>query len=424
MSINWLNIWERCKKYSFDFISKNYYNNNSKSSKFKGKIDLLFSEDENFILYWEIKFTELAIDLYTTKSWFKEKNKNFRYRENLLEYINKMCNKNYSQEERPKKISNKTIFLGSDELRFVNQWFNSKEYQSTLKNIIAIIKGNNPCGSAKNPNNSEMIWDISEEKTRFSKYKNNLIMLLDDIFYFDRRYSEIDKDDLKQFREFEISQDLHNWLDKILNENNQGSIKEEIRNYIKFINSEIENKKNTIENFSKRIKQEINETKVLFNEAKKQIKAERSRVSTITVNVFGDSDASENAHIYQIKDINYDIEKELEKMLNNFKKNSISKHSNNNIFKCYKDKISLEFDRIMKKFKLYVTDKDNLLNLTATVHRLYDKDYFYYDESGKIILLKKIKENDRILIELYKQIPKNCLSKKRKEYIRLRNNNL
>ncbi|SGA02870.1 Uncharacterised protein [Mycoplasmopsis arginini] len=35
-------------------------------------------------------------------------------------------------------------------------------------------------------------------------------MLLDDIFYFDRKYSEIDKDNLKQFREFEISQDLHN----------------------------------------------------------------------------------------------------------------------------------------------------------------------------------------------------------------------
>ncbi|SGA02869.1 Uncharacterised protein [Mycoplasmopsis arginini] len=111
-------------------------------------------------------------------------------------------------------------------------------------------------------------------------------------------------------------------------------------------------------------------------------------------------------------------------MLNNFKKKSLTKHSNNNIFKSYGDKISLEFDKIMKKFKVYVTDKENLLNLTATVHRLYDKDYFYYDEEGKIILLKKIKENDRIFIELYKQIPKNCLSQKRKEYIKLRSKNL
>ncbi|MGX9359068.1 MAG4270 family putative restriction endonuclease [Mycoplasma sp. 2575] len=424
-----MDLWEECKKYSFNFVSKNYCDSTSTSSKFKGKINLLFSKNENFVLHWEIEFIELWIDLFTTPSWLEQENSNFHYRKDLFDYLNIKCDKEYKQEKRPNRSSNKLIKLENKELMIANEWFNSEHYQSTIKNITSIIKGNNVAGSAKNPKNAEMVWDIelniSETKGQYNQYKYNLIMLLDDLFLFERDYSKIKKDDVEKFKFYVTDSNIDEWVAKIFNieiEDDIGPLKKEIKRYIEFINSSIQNKNDIIKNFNKLIKQQMNVTKVLSENARKEIKNERNKVSKIKVSVFEGSNASENAHIYQIKDINNDIEKEIEKMVAFFKsKNNKYAGIKSNVFKVYHSEIEQQYKDIVNKYKVFVTDKENLLNLTSTVHRLFDKNYFTYSESGEqIILRNNILKNDLDVLYLYKNIPIHCLSSKRKEYLKLR----
>lgn len=102
-----------------------------------------FLADSNgHILSWKINFLEVWMDIYTTQSWIRKQNSNFLVRKELFEYI---FDGKIIQEPRPNLSANKLILLNDIEIKKLNEWF-SLNYKSTLKNIIAIIKGNNPGG--------------------------------------------------------------------------------------------------------------------------------------------------------------------------------------------------------------------------------------------------------------------------------------
>lgn len=112
------------------------------------------------------------MDIYTTQSWIRKHNSNFLVRKELFEYI---FDDKIIQEPRPNLSANKLILLNDMEIKKLNEWF-SLNYKSTLKNIIAIIKGNNPGGSFTSPNNAEIVITNVD-----SFYKGNLIMFIDKI---------------------------------------------------------------------------------------------------------------------------------------------------------------------------------------------------------------------------------------------------
>lgn len=151
------------------FETRSFNNEKSTSAKAKGYIDLYldFSTKILYVPHWEIKFESLYLDLYTTPAWFKSRKKNFNLRKSLFDKLG------LRQTNRPDKTENRLYELDQNELEIANKWFN-EEYNSTLKNIISIIKGNNAGGSFKKPSAAEMIGVNLYNK--YEEYKYNLTM--------------------------------------------------------------------------------------------------------------------------------------------------------------------------------------------------------------------------------------------------------
>ncbi|WBX36588.1 MAG4270 family putative restriction endonuclease [Mycoplasma capricolum] len=382
--------------YRMNFSTKSNESEKSKSAYASGYIDIVtdFSTDIPYISSWYIYFNEIAIDLCTTPSWFIKKPKNFRMREKMFSIIKK------EQLSRKNKNSNNLYKLSPSEIILVNDWFN-KDYNSTIKNIMSILKGNNVHGSFQNENNAEMF--ITNLSYKYNKYKNNLIMFLDLINITDYIYrNEFYK---KENYKNKIK-DINLFIDKLNNSD-----------YIELLNLTINDQSMSI---NKRKSEYLARSKVLkdtiknrikfFSKALKTIEKRRSKVSRIDVNVFERLNfyTYENAHILDVSKVKKNISSIIKKV--NFSS------SEQNI----KKTIETNADYIFNMNS--VTDKNNLLNLPVQVHRWFDNNFFAYNEQGECYSLKKdfnLKEHRELKNSLI--IKRDEYFKERIKYIKLRN---
>ncbi|MDR2829246.1 MAG: HNH endonuclease [Mycoplasmataceae bacterium] len=129
-----------------------------------GNVDILIDELTGIVYDWKMNFTSLSIDIMTTHSWILTNNRNYTRRQTIFNMLELP-----PQISRPTLRMNRYILLDQEQLNTFNNWINNYQYDSTMKNIISIIKGNNPRGAASSPQNEEI---------RFFDENNNLISLL------------------------------------------------------------------------------------------------------------------------------------------------------------------------------------------------------------------------------------------------------
>ena len=351
------------------FIRKQF--NKTKSAKYKG--DLEFISNKHGVIYdWKINFKEIHVDIFTTKSWFFKKSSKFQIREKLF---NELCLK---QLQRPLKNSNKIIKLDDFQVKIVNNFFNNRnKYNSTIKNIVGILKGNNPGGEAKKPSSAELIidWDLNTK---------NFIILIDDLIMKEKLKFDVaifGSKEMKLEKFIELNETLESAFDFMQQEKDENDFKEYLSNIKEYYKKYNENVK----------------------KVEKIIKSERSKYSTNidkTINnfpfQFKNKSQFQKCHIYQIHQIR-------EQMI-----------------------YQLHECKPIKKYIKMISDPQNFLPLTEEVHRKFDANDFTYKLDGTIWPLNKpghefIKHE---LDEKYKKIDDFFLSKQRKKYLECRNANL
>lgn len=410
-------ILSEYKIYKIPFTSKNYLKKESKNKWFfKGNIYVFIGID-NLVYNWIVKFDEISLDCFYTPIWKENKNHNYLIREKLFKRLN------IEQLPRPSIKDNMIKHLNKEEVNIVNNFIN-ENYDSTLKNLTALIKGNNPTGSLLKPEASEIIAFNNEKRIY------NLIMFLDRISLIKKRKGLMTLKDI-----FNIEQeDFINALYNAENKNIILKVEDCINLYTKDTDVYFKNyfvKLNNSDYYEgKRItnSQSIKRAKEIINKFAKKIsltykidqickeeegKYHKHKIDfNATFNNCWDK-MEEAAHIYNRKDIKKEMVKEAIK----YDVFSDDKNSDKHL------KIILNNIKIIGK---QISDPNNLLNLDKTMHGYFDDNYFTYDENGKLISLKdNIKfENFLNKFDYYKQIPLQKLNENRKKYIKLRNENI
>ena len=351
------------------FIRKQF--NKTKSAKYKG--DLVFISNKHGVIYdWKINFKEIHVDLFTTKSWFFKKSSKFKIREKLFNEIN------LKQLERPLKSSNRIIKLDDFQVKTVNNFFNNRnKYNSTIKNIVGILKGNNPGGEAKKPSSAELIID-SNLNTK------NFIILIDDLIMKEKLKFDVaifGSKEMKLEKFIELNETLESAFNFMQQEKNENDFKEYLSNIKEYYKKYNENVK----------------------KVEKIIKSERTKYSTnidkSIINFpfqFKNKSQFQKCHIYQIHQIK-------EQMI-----------------------YQLHECKPIKEYIKMISDPQNFLPLTEEVHRKFDANDFTYKLDGTIwplneLGLEFIKNQ---LDEKYKKIDDFFLNKQRKKYLECRNKNL
>ena len=344
--------------------------NKTNSSKFKGTLNFV-SNKYGVIFDWKITFDEVWIDLFTTKSWFKEKTTSFKRREALF---NKLGLK---QVERPSKSSNKLYKLNIEQIEQVNNYFNNrKEYNSTIKNILPILKGNNPGGEAKNPASGEMIIDTN------SSIKN-FVILFDDLVMKKKvsyNVAMIGAEDISFEHFCELNKELHEAF-KFMQQ------AKSFRDFSNYLNN---------------IKEYYRKFNIDDKEAERIAKKARSRFSkNVEENIkelpfgFTKSAQFQKCHIYEFHEL--------------------------------RDKIleAIREQRSTKQFEEMIADPENFLPLPEEVHRKFDSDWFTYKTNGEIYALNEDGYNyvQKELRDVFKVIPEKFLTERRKQYLEYRNQN-
>lgn len=364
-------------RFSYDFSTVNWENN---SGKCKGTIYFDVFSDSGEILDRYIEFKSIKMDIFTTSSWFDRNNSNLRYRESLFK---KLWDNKIIQERRPSRRSHKIIELNNNEIELANKWFNS-EYKSTLKNIIAIISGNNPTGSFTDPNAAQMY--ISNDNLE-EKYRKNFIMFFDKIW-------EISIKDYDKFIKNNIDIMKISYIDFLKLKNDT---------LINLLDTLCEynpkNKNCIVEIYIKNIEKNLNKLIFLRNDLRKKIEEYRRKLPNLDYFEVS-STKSQKAHIKNV---------------------SIIKNENfiklNEVCNLHFIKHTLENDEFTKKIeeihifaKNEITTKDNLLKMSSHIHELFDDNYFTYSsENGNIIWnknkLNKLTNADKeIILKEYSKI--------------------
>lgn len=415
MQTNLIEKYYDFEKYILNFETKSFSNKNSTSAKAKGKLIIYMYKDGWVIRDWNIEFSYLEIDIYTTPKWFEKENKNsnFRKRKSLFDYIfnNAIKSNKVEQIKRVSRSENKLIKLNEEEINKTNIWFNNnyKNEKGTLKNIISILKGNNAGGSFKNVNSAEIY--ISDLKKENNKYKWNLIMFMDLIMNNINKQNLTDLFSNDILNNFDV-QNSDQFIDKILSWNsiiNLGEILDLTSN------QNIFNRKEKYMNVEKFIK-DIKYNKIINNFINNKVQKERNVASQINVLIFNkiknesgiiDENINyENAHIYNISS----IKKELFQY-------TLKARKNNESLKHEEIANTNKFQKILKQ----ASDINNLLNLEKNFHTNFDKNFYTYEENGNIKILKSGFQLNNLLKNNYSIIPANKLTNSMKHYIRKRN---
>ncbi|MDD7884241.1 MAG4270 family putative restriction endonuclease [Metamycoplasma hyosynoviae] len=369
---------------TFNFKSKNF-DSKEDGSKCKGKITIYYNE--GVIYKKEIWFDSLIVDLKTTASWKNSNNSNWRKR---CDFFNDVL----SKEPQIRKNINENDYkeLDKNQLERANKWFKNR-YSGTLKNVISLIKGNNPAGSFKNPKVAEIIMETDDENLK--EYKYNMLMFLDLI--------TIKQDNEFNTNNFEIeSTEINEFIQSIL------KIKQlkEMLKITSHIDKNIEEYKKRVTYYDKRInkvKTYIKEVIYKINEVEKIIDSYRRNIKNeIVVFELGENVDSDRCHIYPVAGIKDEIIKRL-----------------------YEYNKSYEEDEKIAKLLNEIKDENNLLNMSSEVHKCFDKNRFTYNKNGECKILKENKINGELKIRInqyYSIIPKEKLKRKMSEYIVKRNN--
>ncbi len=389
--------------YSYKFSTKNWEKN---SGKCEGILYFSGNSLTGEIYDWYVQFSKIKLDLYTTESWFKTINSNYKLREDLIRHI---FNNTKNQIIRPNKKSNLILELDKNQLRLANLWFKNK-YKSTLKNVIAIISGNNPTGSFSKPNNAQMY--ISEANF-VEKWRENFIMFFDKIV----KFSLIDKKNINDFLKVDLKklEKVHPAYLELLNSKHT--------NLIKFLEifclgmeefNSLTSKQDTIDFLANDVKESFDK---LINIKKQLIKSiENFRKNLpISIKVFNVDKDYERAHIKNVSDIKNESISSLIQLFSSMKNINIQNIDKTN-----------EYKNIIETSKQQIISSNNLLDLSRDVHGFFDKNYFTYSEiNGEIIWNPEIhqKINNKI-DEKYLQIPNNEMTNERKKFLKARNKNI
>lgn len=378
------------------FETRSFNNEKSTSAKAKGYIDLYldFSTKILYVPHWEIKFESLYLDLYTTPAWFKSRKKNFNLRKSLFDKLG------LRQTNRPDKTENRLYELDQNELEIANKWFN-EEYNSTLKNIISIIKGNNAGGSFKKPSAAEMIGVNLYNK--YEEYKYNLTMFFDLITYKDKRILDLLENDENSML-IDKLESINDFLDYIVNSNKYPIHSNLLKLTTVKLNLSYEERKKFFVSKSAKImdmEETIRDSNKKLSEIDKKIKRARSKASKMKINVFKREKgySYENAHILDVAIIR------------------------NKLIELIDENKQLDDAEFLNLFD-YITDENNMLNLQTQVHKWFDKGFFSFNKNGEITKTKNdfdINEYNELCF--YKTIPKDKLTDERINYINLRNEN-
>ena len=375
---------------SLPIISKslaNWEKKTSRSAKFKGKLEWV-SNKHGVIYDWKIKLDYIELDLYTTLAWFTNNCNPFNIRKKLFKELEmKQC-------PRPSKTSNKLVILNKNQIKIVNDFFNNRQkYTSTIKNIVAILKGNNPGGEVKNPSSAEMIIDSIKNL----KYKN-FVILIDDLVMkkrdvYNENYDPYDVyEEYYQFSDpisFEEFCQLNPHLEIVFNWFQTSMTQEKYKRYLQ-----------GIKEFYKKYNSAIDIITKKCNLARSKYSNNVDKLLEIIENYNGHlpfgipRDKLQKCHIedvHHLKDL------------------AIYAYRENKSYKEYIERIA---------------DPNNFIPLPEDIHRKFDKNYFTYDTNGHAYPIK-IPEGEKFLNEYkdmqqYKQIPKDFLTKERIAYIKRR----
>lgn len=372
---------------SFEFVSSNFDLEDNRS-KFLGQIK--FIHDKNGIIYdYIIEFKSLSIDIYTTKSWFENKNKNYLRRKALFEKLEPL----FKQEIRPEKgLRNKVVELSENNLKIFNNFINYKTQNlnlETLKSIIALIRGNNPSGEIQNHKSGQMLLVYKNKKYNFVTFFK----------LFKNKNTNVNKKQANMIYESENLKD--DYLESV----------SEITKKIFFdFNQNL-----TVDEFKiieKNIELQMKKTFHSFQKIDQDIHKQRRKFRTNNENTFSwkYTPDLEKAHILPVS---YSKKKLMEIVFS-----SSFKHK-------YHDSV-FESDEY-QKFLGFISDKYNFLFLHKTMHFLFDKLSFTYSaNSGKIkkIIIDELDENNienffkkyENLREYFSTIPKEYLSPERKNF--------
>ena len=411
---------------SLPIISKNYYDEKSEAAKFKGKLHWV-SNQHGVIYDWKIEFDDIHLDQYTTLSWFKKigyldgGDNCFANREKLFSQLNLELiprpNKKNKQEKlnaKQKEIVNrffdtwnnyynntqihKIITLKKNEIKKVNDFFNKRDkppkekkkgYNSTLNNIVAILKGSNPSGKVQKPNSAEMIIDPKEG----IKYKN-FVILIDDLVMKKKNYYTNYKATSKSisFNKF-CELDENGNLKLLFEESQESRNQDQYDIYLKGIKKYYDDYKDTIIN----VDREVNKYRSRYYKAvKKQLEQYKK-----------DHNGDLPFKIHKRKKIMYCHIEEV-----HYLKDLVINYART------------RQDNLYKKYLERIADPNNCIPLPYDIHREFDDYIFTYNINGEACPLNK--DGWQQLLEYYphmqqyKQIPKDFLTKERIAYIKRR----
>ena len=362
-------------KFTIPIIRKDF--NKTESAKFKGDITFICNKD-GIIYDWKINFKTLFLDQYTTPSWFIKKTKSkFKWREILFDKLG------LKQIKRPPDKSNKLIELNDEQIEIVNDFLNNREtYNSTIKNIVGVLKGNSPVGEFSKAKAAEMIMD-TEDKTL-----SNFAILIDDLIINSLNESLFDVYDTfaKEIKLGDFVK-LNEYLEKVFKYMQKDKNQSEIKIYL-----------TSIEDYVKKYKVDIKKANSIINSARRRFSENVDKQISLLPFDFKSKDQFQKAHIVQVQNIK-------DKIIYSIRENK-------------------SYDEYIQK----IEDPNNFLPLPESIHRKFDANYFTYKDNGDIYAINeegyKFINDPELLEPKYKHINDFFLNEKRKEYIRERNENI
>lgn len=340
----------------------------TKSARFKGTLEIVSNQD-GIIYDWNIFFTEVYIDAATTPSWFNKKTTTFKRRAQLFALLGIV------QIPRRDRYHNEIIKLNNEQINILNKYLNNREqYNSTLKNIIGILKGNNPGGEAAKPKSAEMVIDADES------YKN-FVILLDDLTVSNKGNFSLYKIGAKKIT-------LQDYV--LLNENIESSF-----NYMQ------QNKGNidfsiylqSIKVYVAKYRRDINSIEQIISKARSKYMSNVDKIDPSDYAFDVKKGEFQRAHIVPVWFI--------------------------------KDKIleCIQSGRKYLEFIEMIYDRDNFLPLPWPIHSKYDSGELTYDENGEINLITigalSVKEYE--YFDRYKKIKGSWMNEQRKQYLMMHN---
>ncbi|UVT34349.1 HNH endonuclease [Mesomycoplasma hyorhinis] len=382
MAINKNIYWDE-----INIVSNNFKKEDRFAAKFKGKIKFIYDYSSLVIHYFHYELEMCEIDILTTQSWFKSMNTNFKKREKVFSLLG------LQQKPRASKIDHHLVNLSQDQLKKLNH-FLKYDYESTIKNIIALTRGSNPSGELMSPNNAPII--LEKEDLYF---KNNFAIFFTNFFY-----PIVEIEDLRE-QIFNDTSKKQNYFQLFVQKATQQDSK-----FFKILKI-IQYLSNHNKNFYERKdlgKKKLKELKELISikNIEKDIKNSRQKFQQNIAkqqNMLFDFLPKEKAHIWPVSEIKRELIK-------------IDKQSNN----------QNEYQKLL----FAIEDYENCLVLSPDLHTAFDKNWFTFDEvTGHLIFMENNKEIQEFRTQLVKdgrinkiiQIPPKFFTKNRQKYLEKRN---